>query len=246
MEKPRIVFHILIENRYEVGLIEQTLQGIDYDASFVVDTKETLKISENDLDILLLEPSVSRWAWLDLIIKLTCEYPDLPVILYSREITVENDFQPLSEEAHVFLVSDVIALKDKLGGIIESIIRKKEELTKKILFVDDDPNILNSYTRILRKTPWEVLTAPSAKKALEILQKEQVHLVVTDIKMPQIHGIELISKIRKGHKKLPIVICSAYPGMKDDHELQFHKVAGFLEKPVDPAVLKGKLKELLR
>jgi len=246
MEKPRIVFHILIESRYELGLIEQTLRGIDYDASFVVDTKETLKISEDDIDIIILEPSVSRWAWLDLIIKLTYEYPDLPVILYSREITVENDFQPLSEEAHIFLVSDVIVLKDKLGGIIESIIRKKGAATKSILFVDDEPNVLNSYRRVLRKSPWKIFTASSGENALKILIKEHIDLIVTDIKMPQIHGIELISKIRENHKKVPILVCSAYHGMKDDHSLQFHKVADFLEKPVDPAVLKGKLKELLR
>ncbi len=246
MEKPRIVFHILIESRYELGLIEETLRGIGYDASFVVDTKETLKISEDDIDIIILEPSVLRWEWLDVLIKITRDHPDLPVILYSREITVENDFQPLSEEAHVFLVSDVIVLKDKLGGIIENIIRKKGAATKSILFVDDEPNILNSYKRILRKSPWKIFTAPSAKKALEILQKEQIHLVVTDIKMPQIHGIELISRIRENDEKVPIVICSAYPGMKDDHSLQSHGIADFLEKPVDPAVLKGKLKELLR
>lgn len=244
MEKPRIVFHMFVESGYEGGLIEQTLRSADYDAIFVADT-DALRLSENELDILLLEPSMSQWTWLDQFIGFTRDYPDLPVILYSRDISVENDFQPLPGEALVYLAGDILVLKERLRDIVEDIMRRKEGPTKSILFVDDEPNVLSSYKRILRKSPWRIITALSAEKALEILDEESINLVVTDMKMPQVHGIELISKIREKFKKLPIIVCSAYHGMKDDQSLQFNEIAGFVEKPVDSDILKDKIKELL-
>jgi|GEM_PF-1106358 len=243
MEKPKIVFHMFVESGYEGGLIEQTLRSADYDAIFVADT-DALRLSENELDILLLEPSMSQWTWLDLFIGFTRDYPDLPVVLYSRDISVENDFQPLPGEAPVYLAGDILVLKERLGDIVEEIVRRKEA-TKSILFVDDEPNVLSSYTRMLRKSPWRVLTAPSAEKALEILDEESINLVVTDMKMPQVHGIELVARIREKFEDLPIIVCSAYHGMKDDQSLQFHEIAGFIEKPVESDVLIGKIEEVL-
>jgi len=244
MEKAGIVFHVLIENGYEAGLIEQTLRGADDEASFVRATKETLQISQHDVDILLLEPSMSKWEWIDVLLKTTREHPDLPVILYSRDMNVENDFKPLNGNTPVYLAGDVTALKDNLQGIIRDI-RRKEEPTKSILFVDDDENVLKSYARVLRKSPWKVLTSSSAENALDILKRESISLVVTDMKMPGVHGIELISRIRENFDKLPIMVCSAYPGMKDDDNLKFYDIAGFVEKPVDPDLLEAKLNELL-
>lgn len=244
MGKPCIVFHVLIENGYEAGLIEQTLRSADDDASFVRATKESLHVSQHDVHILLLEPSMSRWEWIDVLIKMTREHPDVPVILYSRDLNVKNNFESLNGKVPVYLASDVTALRDNLEEVIRDI-KRKEEPTKSILFVDDDENVLRSYARVLRKSPWKILTASNAENALEILQRESISLVVTDMKMPEVHGIELISKIREKFDKLPIIVCSAYPGMKDDDNLKFHDIAGFVEKPVEPDLLVAKLKELL-
>ena len=245
MERPSILFHMMIENRYEAGLIEQSLRGEAYDASFFSGTEDTLQIGEHDLDILLLEPSMSQWAWLDALTKWRGDYPDSPVILYSRDIGAKDNLQPLPGEQPLFVASDVTVLKEKLAGIIQAVMKKREDEAKCVLFVDDEPSVLQSISRILRKTHWNVVTATSAEKALEILQDQTIDLVVTDMKMPQVHGVELIARIRENFKELPILVCSAYAGMKDDQGLQFHNIAGFLDKPINPDVLKSRIKELL-
>jgi len=186
------------------------------------------------------------------------QHPNLPIILYSPDLGIEKDFQTLPDDDLVFLVGGVGVLKDKLndivktiirgklGDIVETMISEKQAPEKTVLFVDDDKNILDSYTRILRKTPWKVVTTTSAEDALEILQKEEIDLVVTDIKMPQVHGIELISRIREKHKEVPIVICSGYQGMREDQSMRFHKIADFIEKPVDSEILKQKIGKILQ
>ena len=241
MAKSRITFHVLMENRNKAEVIKQELQDVDGGVFFILDTKESLKPSENDFDILILQPSAIRWEWLEALIEITREYSDLPVILYSPEPSTENGFFFVSKDLPIAVVNDLRILKQKLGDIIET----RDKLRKRILFVDDDQSVLDSYTRTLRKTPWKIVTASSGERALEILQKEQMDLIVTDIKMPEIHGMELILRIRENYKELPIIICSGYDGMKDDPNLQFCDVADFLEKPVDPNVLKAKIKELL-
>lgn len=238
MARPNIVFHVFLQSGYEAGLIEQALRSPDYDISFVYNA---MPISQGGYDVLVLEPTMSEWEWLDRLVTFRSEYPNTPVVLYSRDAIVENNFRRLQREAPVFVASDVTEVKNKL----EQIIGAKLEPPKSVLFVDDDPNVLKSYVRMLRKSPWKVLAASSGEEALKTLQEESIDLVVTDMKMPQVNGIELVSRIRKKFKELPIIVCSAYPGLKDDQSLKFHNVAGFVEKPVDGDVLKSTIEELL-
>lgn len=114
MTTVEVVLHFLMENQNNVAQIKDTLKTADFDISFVYESKETLQISEHDIDIIILEPSMFRWEWLDVLIKMTREHPDVPLILYSPEIAVENGFVPISEDTSVFLTNDVRILKGKL------------------------------------------------------------------------------------------------------------------------------------
>ncbi|MGA8178681.1 MAG: ATPase, T2SS/T4P/T4SS family, partial [Desulfobacterales bacterium] len=67
----------------------------------------------------------------------------------------------------------------------------------KILFVDDEPNVLNAMRRIFRQENYAILTAPSGPEALQLLQKEPVHIVISDHRMPGMTGAELLRKIKE-------------------------------------------------
>ncbi len=66
----------------------------------------------------------------------------------------------------------------------------------KILFVDDEENVLNVMKRIFRKEKYALLTASSGQEALECLQQNQVHIVISDHRMPAMTGAELLRKIK--------------------------------------------------
>ena len=176
-----------------------------------------------------------------MLIKLVKDNSDFPVILYSPEITLKDNLFCISENSSIFFANDLTSLKK----MVKEIIKIKGLLKKKILFVDDEKNILRAYQRMLRKSSWDFVTALNGKETLEILKIEKIDLVVTDIKMPKMHGMESISKIRETNRDIPIIICSAYMGMKKDHNLKYYDAACFLEKPVDPVALKNKINELL-
>ncbi len=66
-----------------------------------------------------------------------------------------------------------------------------------VLFVDDEPNILNSVQRILRKAPYKVLTANSPDYALELVEQQPITLVVSDFRMPTMDGVTFLEKVQK-------------------------------------------------
>jgi CheY-like chemotaxis protein len=104
-----------------------------------------------------------------------------------------------------------------------------------VLFVDDEPLILRCLARELRGTASRVLTAASPEEGLQLLARERVDVLVTDYRMPEMTGAELVRRARRLQPALEVVVLSATP---DDalHDLGEVRVP-VLEKPWHPAGL---------
>ena len=79
---------------------------------------------------------------------------------------------------------------------------------KTIIVVDDDEDILNLFKHFLKDEVQEVITLNCAIKALELLKFKKVDLVVTDILMPQMNGIEFTKTVQQLFPDLPVIVCS--------------------------------------
>ncbi len=79
-----------------------------------------------------------------------------------------------------------------------------------VLIVDDDDLVLQSLKMVLKAAGYRVKTADRGSKALKILEKEEVDLVITDLKMPSMSGVELLDRISKMGKDLPVIMITAY------------------------------------
>ncbi|MCP4609491.1 MAG: response regulator [Planctomycetes bacterium] len=86
-----------------------------------------------------------------------------------------------------------------------------------VLFVDDDEQILRSLERGLLDESYNKLFAKSGKEALEIIRKKEVHVIVTDMCMPEMSGLELL---RTTKKEYPNIIGMVLTGYELDTELQ--------------------------
>ncbi|MCD6272579.1 MAG: response regulator [Deltaproteobacteria bacterium] len=247
MAKTKITFHILIDDRKCMEQVSSALQSLDYDILINSGAEKlpelnlglNLKLNKDDFNIIILNPGFSSWEWLDRLIKIDKRFPDLPVILYASEIT--DRLYQVADNSTIFLAHDKVSLTQRVKDIIISFKISKTQ----ILFVDDEKKIIKTYLRMLRKLPWTLFIASNGINALEILEKERIDLVVTDIKMPNMHGLELVAKIREQDHNLPIIICSAYKGMKADQDLVYYNVSAFMDKPVDQDALLNKIKELI-
>ncbi len=79
-----------------------------------------------------------------------------------------------------------------------------------VLFVDDEVNILKALQRLLRQEDMNVLTACRASEALEILDKAPVQVVVSDQRMPETSGVDLLSAVRKRHPDVVRIMLTGY------------------------------------
>jgi DNA-binding response OmpR family regulator len=118
-----------------------------------------------------------------------------------------------------------------------------EQAPKKILIVDDEESIRILYKQELEEEGYEVLLAINAYEALEIVDKESLDLMVLDIKMPGMDGIEAMQKIVGKKNKFPIIINSAYPHFKDS--FMTWVAEEYVVKSSNLQELKDKIKQLL-
>lgn len=80
----------------------------------------------------------------------------------------------------------------------------------KVLFVDDERNILKAIQREFYQTAFQIITAQSAKEALDIIKKETIDIIISDIKMPEMDGLQLLQIIKKKHPLINRIILSGY------------------------------------
>jgi CheY-like chemotaxis protein len=231
----------LVESCGLSAAVEQCATAQGFNMRFVQHIEAYPQPGDELPDVLLLEPSVFHWEWLAALLRFTTQLAHIPVVLFSTHATPEDSLHRWCEQRSVWLVNELPGLKRVLRDIRNGV---KPQL-KTILFVDDDESVLNAYGRMLRKSPWKVLKSVSGEQALGLIDHTEVDLIVTDIKMPEMHGMELIQRIRSRNKTVPIVVSSGYPGMKEDVDLKFNGVQAFLPKPIDEVQLHCELERIL-
>ncbi|MEO1337976.1 MAG: response regulator, partial [Myxococcota bacterium] len=79
-----------------------------------------------------------------------------------------------------------------------------------ILVADDEANLRKVLAATLRKEGYEVLTAADGAEALQLLDRDRVDVLLTDLRMPRIDGMELLNRALETHPSLPVVILTAH------------------------------------
>ena len=118
----------------------------------------------------------------------------------------------------------------------------------KILLVDDEPDILELVGFHLRKEGYTVFTASGGKEGVEIARKEQPALIILDVMMPDMDGMETCEKIRQ-IPQLKDTLVTFLTALDEDYSMMAGFDAGaddYITKPVKPKVLVSKIKALLR
>ena len=108
---------------------------------------------------------------------------------------------------------------------------------KKLLVVDDDNAYLNVLEKIFSRMDYKAEFAGSSEEALEILTKEHFPLIITDLDMPGLDGVELCKQIKKIDSKSIVYALSGYIVEYDTENLEKSGFDGYLSKPVKIEVL---------
>lgn len=105
---------------------------------------------------------------------------------------------------------------------------ESDDVERRVLIVDDEDHVRKMLAKFLDK--YDVTTVGSGAEAIETAMESRPDLVITDIKMPDMDGYTLLSKLREFHPGLPVL---AFSGIAKDEDIQQYDFDGFLPKPMD-------------
>jgi CheY-like chemotaxis protein len=248
LPSPRTVL-VIEDNDIELLGLKNLFQGDPLNLVTVKTGAAGLQwLTRNSADAIILDlmlPDISGFEWLKQFSSLAAQPP---VVIYSaRELSADELFQlRVHAEAIVTkgknnerLREEVLRLFSLKHHVVEA---EKPTIMpsagsgfhQRVLLVDDDVRNLFALSKVLRQKGFQVEIAPSAVKALEILEKQPIDVLLADIMMPEMDGYALIRRVRElGYVKLPIIAVTA-KAMLGDVDLCLQAGANdYIPKPVD-------------
>jgi len=114
---------------------------------------------------------------------------------------------------------------------------------KTILVADDDKNLRRLYKAELEAEGYRIMLAENGLQATDIIERENPDVVVMDIRMPEVNGLEAMAKILKKNRRVPIILNSAYSYFQDN--FLTWAADAYIMKSADLQPLKEKIREVL-
>jgi two-component system chemotaxis response regulator CheY len=120
-------------------------------------------------------------------------------------------------------------------------------MNKTIMTVDDSASVRQMISFTLKQLGYDIVEAVNGNDALKILEKKQVHMLITDVNMPELDGVSLIRKVREkpSYRFIPIIILTTESETARKQEGKAAGATGWIVKPFKPDQLKAVVKKVL-
>jgi putative two-component system response regulator len=115
-----------------------------------------------------------------------------------------------------------------------------------LLVVDDDPYVLESISTLLKSSNYTVHACHNANDAMDLIKKTDVDVVLTDIKMPQVTGIELLRSIHAYNQQIPVLLMTAFAELDVAVDAIKQGAFDFITKPYNPEYLLHSVKNAVK
>jgi len=120
------------------------------------------------------------------------------------------------------------------------------ETSRTILIVDDDKSILRTFTRILEKNGYKIESAETGKEAIEKAENKHYDLALLDIRLPDMDGTDLLTKIKKQLQNTIKIMITGFPSLETGVKALDEGADAYLVKPVKPEDLLMLIKEKMK
>src|SRR5262245_296105 len=119
--------------------------------------------------------------------------------------------------------------------VAEGELRDRQASRLSVLVVDDEESIREFFAVFLAQEGHRVKTLDDPRHALEVLRADTYHVVILDLMMPELSGMDLLEQIRRTDDDIAIVICTGYPTVETATVSISHEVSAYIRKPFEPA-----------
>jgi len=130
----------------------------------------------------------------------------------------------------------------------DEIIREIKQLPSQILVVDDDISLRRGLARLLQAEGYRTLEAGNGREAISLVSSEKTDLILLDLMMPEVNGIEVCSQLKSNEETrlIPIIMITAVHEQEEKLKAIHAGVDDFLNKPINIAELRARVKSLLK
>ncbi len=115
----------------------------------------------------------------------------------------------------------------------------------RVLVVDDEPEICHLIEQILKQEGYQVDVRFSGIKALQMIKRYNYHLLLTDLEMPEVDGLELIKKAKKQNPEIRVIMVTGNATVDIAIRSLRHRIDGYIKKPFNISELKKVVRQTL-
>jgi DNA-binding NtrC family response regulator len=218
------------------SLLMETLSALGYHSVRAKDGQEALsKLETEKLDLVIADVRMPGMNGLSLLKAVKSRNPLLPVLIITGYNFTYTKDQAMQGGADGFLA------KPFRIGKIEELIRKalgvkgttggKPYRLKKILVVDDDQQLREMLLEVLSSLDYFPIGVEDGEEALSQLKIQDFDLVISDIRMPKMNGLDLLKNIKKTDSDIPVVMITGFPSTCPVQTAMQEGADGYLAKP---------------
>lgn len=207
---------ILSDHGYEVAALASGQQAVAF------------LESNQRVDIVITEISMPVMNGYDLLsyLKADPQYARIPVVLCSAAPGLERLEPELASDTSRFIAKPV-----ESKALLKAIRAAEEKIRATVLVVDDEKLLRDLLSQILKRDGLRVLTATDGREALDILESNQIALVISDISMPEMDGLELLGNVKERHPRIPVILVTGNVHKFYPDAILKNGADGFIAKP---------------
>lgn len=197
------------------------------------------KFKEKDFDLTFMDIKMSGRNGVESFMEIRKIHPDAKIIMMTG-YSVDDLLNQAVENGAWGVLHKPLDL-DKILSML------KKVTPTGILIVDDDPDFVNNLRDVLEDAGFSVYQAKNGKEAVERLQEIKVDILILDLRMPILNGLETFLLLKKKGIALPTIIVTAFADKESNtlEKLKAYCVNGILNKPFDPGSLIKILNDLV-
>jgi DNA-binding NtrC family response regulator len=213
--------------------LSERLELRDVKAEVALDGEQALEAMERDeADVMVLDLRMPGIDGIEVLRRVKRDHPDVSVVILTGHGTDRDEQEALRLGASAYLKKPVDV--DQLLGALH-----QEKL--KVLLVDDEQEFVESLSERLSLRNLTAGVALDGEQALEAVERDEPDVMVLDLRMPGIDGIEVLRRVRENHPGVAVVVLTGHGTEEDEKEAIRLGASAYLKKPVDVDQLVGVL-----
>jgi DNA-binding NtrC family response regulator len=226
MKKAKKLRVLLVDDEQDfTESLAERLQLRDVEADVAHDGEQALEVVQAEVpDVMVLDLRMPGIDGLEVLRQVKKSHPKVEVVILTGHGTDKDEAEALRLGASAYLRKPVD---------VDQLVKTLQHEKLKVLLVDDEQEFVDSLSERLELRNLETEVAKNGEEALAAVKTDVPDVMVLDLRMPGIDGIEVLRRVRKSHPEVAVVVLTGHGTDKDEKEAIKLGASAYLKKPVD-------------